>query len=187
MAIALDTLRGILENTPPHSLATAIVNEPFAYKADMVTMGIGIVVLLVANPEDGQIHRVALSKTELGEATQRISLKKFEDIKIPLEHPDNIIAQTIRLGEPQMTPDWQYLFVPALSPEQARLNQSAGGIACSYVYPISCAVGQGALIFSYYKEPDKITDTELAFMQSYSQLVSEILTQSDTQLKRFLH
>lgn len=186
MAIVLQDMRDTLLNTPVNSLAAAIVNEPFAYKADMVLMGIGIIVLLVSSKNDNQIHRVALSNTELGEATKRISLKKFEDIKIPIDHPDNIIARTIASGEPQMTPDWRYLFVPALGPEQARLNQAAGGIACSYVYPINCAVGKGALIFSYYKDPEKINSLELEFMVAYSKLVSDVLTDSQTQLEHFL-
>jgi hypothetical protein len=186
MAAALLTLQTTLAATPKDSLFTAIVNDPFAHKADMVLMGIGIIVLLVSSKTDGMIHRVALSNTELGEATQRISLKKFEDIKIPIGATDNIIAKTITTGEPHMTPDWRYLFTPALSPEQARLNQAAGGIACSHVYPIRYASGQGALIFSFYKEPNEIGRLETDFMREYSYIVSEILEDTGLELETFL-
>jgi hypothetical protein len=186
MPIAMQDLTDILAQTPPNDLSAAIVNGPFLFKSDMVGMGIGIIVLLVCCKKDNQIHRVALSDTELGEATRRISLKKFEDIKIPAGYPDNIIARTIMDGEPQMTPDWKYLFVPALSPEQARLNQAAGGIACSYVYPVTARSGKGALIFSYYKEPDQISTDEHDFMQSYSQAVADVLDDAGIRMDSLL-
>lgn len=186
MAKLLQDLRDTLQNTPQSSLATAIVNQPFVHKADMVLMGIGIIVLLIKSSRDGQIHRVALSNTELGEATKKISIKKFEDIKIPADHQVNVIARVIATNSPQMTSDWRYLFTPALSPEQARLNQAAGGIACSHVYPVHCASDKGALIFSFYKEPDAIDTAAIEFMRGYSEMVSDILTQSVIHLDKFL-
>lgn len=175
-------LRTTLAEADTETLARTIVNAPFAYKADMVLLGIGIVVLLVCDTEDQQIHRIALSSTELGDAAKRISLKKFEDIKIPVGYKTNIIAQAIVRNEPQLTSDWQYLLAPALSPEQARLNQAAGGIACSYVYPLTFNGTKGGMLFSFYKDPEHIDAATKDFMREYSQTVSVVLNERGTDL-----
>jgi len=186
MGVPLNELQTVLASTDPTLLATTIVNAPFAHRAEMVLMGIGIIVLLVCDKETGQIHRIALSKTEMAEGTVRISSKKFEDIKIPIGHPDNIIARAIQTGEPQMTEDWRYLFTPALSAAQARLNQAGGAIACSYVYPLSFRKDNGALIFSFFKDPDQIGEAEENFMKSYSEIVSDRLHKIDGCLRTLM-
>lgn len=175
MKASLASLKSALAQADKRTLGKIIVNEPFHDKPVIVSMGIGIIVLLIYDPTDGMIHRVIMSDTEMAEGTRRITSTKFEDIKIPLDYPDNIIAQAIRTGEPRMTEDWQYLFAPALSPEQARLNQAGGAIACSYVYPLLYSGGKGALIFSYYKESTEIDGLEHEFMSSYSKMVAERL------------
>lgn len=175
MNISIDELDAALAKARPEQLAATIVNAPFAYRAEMVALGIGIIVFLVANKETGQINRIALSRTELAEGTVRISQKRFEEIIVPLDYKENIISQAIHTNKPQMTDDWQYLFAPALSPEQARLNQAGGGIACSYVYPLKFDGGGGALIFSLYKFADKVGKAERDFMSGYSHAVSRCL------------
>jgi hypothetical protein len=122
----------------------------------------------------------------MAEGTVRISSKKFEDIKIPIGYPENIIARAIQTGEPQMTEDWRYLFTPALSGVQARLNQAGGAIACSYVYPLSFKNDEGAMIFSFYKEPNQIGDAEENFMKSYSEIVSKRLHKVDGCLRTLM-
>lgn len=186
MGVPLSDIKSALAATDPKSLATAIVNTPFKYRADMVIMGIGIIVLLIADKQCGQIHRVALSNTELAEGTTRISYKKFEDIKVPIDDAQNIIAKVIRNQEPLMTDDWKYLFTPALSPDQARLNQAGGGIAFSYVYPLSFQGERGAMIFSYFKGPEQIGKAERDFMAAYSQAVSEKLDATENSFKIIL-
>lgn len=173
-----DDLRATLLDTPVNRLAYTIVNEPFRYRFNMVAYGIGIIVFLVADKEAGVIRRVALSRTELAEGTVRMSQKKFEDIEIPLDHERNVIAQAIRQNEPQFTEDWRFLFTPALSPGQARMNQAGGAIACSFVYPLEFDEAGGALIFSYYKYLDKVGSTERDFMEAYSKMVSETLNKN---------
>src|SRR4051812_44959783 len=126
MGVNLRELQATLTSTSPTSLASTIVNAPFKFRAEMVLMGIGIIVLLICDKETGEINRVSLSKTEMAEGTVRISSKRFEDIKIPIGHPENIIARAIAEKKHQMTEDWRYLFAPALSPAQARLNQAGG-------------------------------------------------------------
>jgi hypothetical protein len=178
MGVPFQEIRSALASSDPKSIASAIVNIPFKYRADMVLMGIGIVVLLIADKKCGQIHRVALSNTELAEGTTRISSKKFEDIMVPIDDKQNIVARAIKTQQPQMTDDWKYLFTPGLSPDQARLNQAGGGIACSYVYPLSFQGEGGALIFSFFKGPEEIGKTEEKFMDSYSKAVSAQLDQT---------
>ena len=130
--------------------------------------------LLLVNKKTGTIDRIALSQTELAKGTTDVSVKRFEDIKIPVGYDANIIAKAIKTGEPQDTGDWQYLFTPALSPDEARLNQASGGIGYSAVYPIHARDG-GALIFSYYQYPQDITSSHHEFMKMYSQLATEAL------------
>jgi len=162
--------------TDRQELLKAIVDLPFEHKLETASLDLGIIVLLLADKEANVIHRVALSNTELAKGTTDISVKRFEDIKIPLDYPDNVIATAIERNEPQMTADWQYLFAPALTPEEARLNQAAGAIACSAVYPLRAAHVSGALIFSYYQYPEKVGAMQQKFMQSYSQIVAAVLS-----------
>lgn len=155
-------------------LFDAIVNAPFDNAAGAASLFLGVIVLLLVNKETGTIDRIALSGTTIAERTKRMSAKKFEDIKIPVDHMENIIAKAIADGTPQGTTDWQYLFTPELTPEQARLNQADGGIAYSAVYPILARDG-GALIFSYYQYVGELGPQQQKFMSKYTQLVSERL------------
>lgn len=154
--------------TTRDALMATIVNAPFTYRIEMTHMSLGIIVLLLADKSDGMIHRMALSSTEMAAGTTDVSVKRFEDIKIPLDYPHNIIADAIRTQQPQRTTDWQYLFAPALTPEEARLNQAGGSIACSVVYPLPDIGDGGALIFSYYQYPEYLGEAQEEFMERYS-------------------
>ena len=110
-----------------------IVNAPFEYKVATTFLFLGIVVLLKVDEQDEYINRVALSNTELANNTKEVTSVPFSDIKIPLNDPENIIATAIRTGKSQDTIDWKFLFEPALTPEQARINQASGGIAYSTI------------------------------------------------------
>jgi hypothetical protein len=141
----------------------------------MAFLFLGIVVLLQVNKKTGEIDRVALSNTELAKNTTDVSYKKFDEIKIPLDDKTNIIATAIQTGEPQETDDWQYLFTPVLTPEQARINQASGGIAYSAVYPLKSRDG-GALIFSHFQYSENIGTPQHEFMEKYTALVDEALS-----------
>lgn len=156
-------------------LYRTIVDSPFEHKVEAALLHLGIVVLLLVDPETGLINRIALSNTELAKGTTDISIKRFEDIKIPVDYPDNIIAKAIRTGKPQLTTDWKYLFAPALTPEEARFNQAGGAIACSAVYPLLGVPHGGAMIFSYYQYPEKLGSEQRKFMKSYSGAVAAAL------------
>lgn len=160
-------------------LYKAIVDAPFHDPRQAAHLDLGIVVLLLVNEKEHTIDRIALSDTEPAEGAVKMSEKPFNDIKIPLGHDTNIIAQAISTGEPQSTHDWKLLFVPALSEEAARYNQAGAGIECSYVYPLKTGSG-GALIFSLFQPGSQIGDGHREFMEPYAELVSSLLNRSTT-------
>jgi hypothetical protein len=162
--------------TTRSELQQVIVNAPFEQKLETAMMFLGIIVLLVVNQETGTIDRVALSNTELAQNTTTVSVKEFSDIKIPVGHADNIIAQAIATGQPRETTDWENLFVPELSAEEARLNQASGGIAFSAVYPLPGICNGAAMIFSYYQYAHEIGDEQHVFMKRYSQMAADALS-----------
>ena len=170
-----DTLQQELgKATTQQALYRAIVDSPFIFKVDMARLHLGIIVLLLVDKKTGMIDRVALSNTEMAKGTTDMSVKKFEDIKIPADHQDNYISRAIRTKKSQFTTDWQYLFTPALTPEEARFNQAGGGIACSSVYPFTDGV-EGALIYSYFQYPEQLGAEQRQFMKTYTGLVSRRL------------
>jgi hypothetical protein len=154
------------------TLQSAIVNTPFSDKLLMAQLGLGIMVLLLVDEKAKTIHRIALSDTYPAHGAVTMSAKKFEDITIPLNNTENIIAKAISSGTYTQTGDWHYLFTPDLTTEQARFNQAGAGIDSSVVYPLG---NKGALIFSYYLLPSKIGPDQHVFMQNYSKLVTESL------------
>ena len=156
-------------------LFSTIVNAPFKFKVDQALIFLGIIVLLLVNKKTKTIDRIAISENDLAAQTKLRSAKRFEDIKIPLGHPTNILAQALETGKPKGTSDWQYLFVPELSAQDSRFNQIEGGIGYSAVYPMPAAREGAALIFSYYQYPEKIGKPQREFMRNYSTLVAEYL------------
>jgi len=169
-------LKTLLDKT--HSKAElhkAIVNAPFRDKKEVTLLDLGIMVLLLVNKETGMIDRVALSDTDAAKGAMNQSIKPFHEIKIPLDSSDNIIAQAIKSGMPRQTFDWRDLFIPALTPEDARFNQAGAGITCSFVYPLTGTKDGAALIFSYYQQHKMTDKLQAEFMTSYTKLVSEKL------------
>ena len=167
----------LTKTTTRTDLHQAIVNVPFEQKLEAAMMFLGIVVLLVVDKQAGTINRVALSNTELAKNTTSVSVKEFSQIKIPVGHPKNIIAQAIVTGKPQETTDWANLFAPELTPDEARVNQASGGIAYSAVYPLPGICDGAAMIFSYYQYAHEIGDTQHTFMDHYSKLAAQALSQ----------
>lgn len=155
-------------------LFQTIVDAPFVNPVPAALIFLGIVVLLQVDKKHQTISRVALSQTELARRTTEVSTVRFYDIKIPLKHTENIIAHAIASGKPSDTTDWKFLFEPAMSAEQARINQASAGIAYSAVYPLKSRHG-GALIFSYFQYEHEIGTKQVEFMQSYTKLVDQAL------------
>lgn len=158
-------------------LYTRIVNTPFDDKLHSTKMGLGIVVLLLVNETTQTIDRIALSNTELADGAVQMSAKPFHDIKVPMHHADNLLSKTVDTRTPHETDDWKFLFIPELTPEEARLNQAGAGIACSITYPLIGSSGEafGAMIFSYYEPLTKITGSQHVYMNEYTSIVSDQL------------
>lgn len=171
-----EALKRVLADATPDTLFSTVVNAPFTQPAQATILFLGIVVLLIVDEKTGMINRVALSDTELAKNTTEVTVVPFEEIKIPLNNEENIIAQTIRSGKPHDTTDWRFLFTPVLEPEDARINQASGGIAFSAVYPVVTRV-RAALIFSYFQYAHDIGAKQREFMTRYASLVAARLNQ----------
>lgn len=156
------------------ALYTETVNAPFCDKLIALDYDLGVVVLLLVNPDTQMIDRIALSDTYSAEGAVRMSAKPFHEIKIPLGHPENLIAQAINQRTPQQTSDWKYLFVPALTPKEARFNQAGAGIEASVIYPLDLIRG-GAIIFSLYQPLSSLEDKHHVFMARFAKMAASYL------------
>lgn len=173
--IDLKKLEEILEVSMDDSeLFRTIVNAPFEFKLETAFLFLGIIVLLQVDTETGTIDRIALSNTELAKNTTDVSFVEFSKIKIPIDYLDNILAKAISTKKPQDTTDWEQLFVPVMTGEQARINQASAGISYSAVYPLKSREG-GAMIFSYFQYSSNVGKAQHDFMEGYSQLVDKRL------------
>ncbi len=171
-----------LEHKDRSAYYQAIVDAPFADPLTATKLDLGITVLLLVNQENKTIDRIALSKTEQAKKTLQMTAKPFHEIRIPVNHPTNIISQAIKEHSPQHTEDWQYLFVPELTPQQARFNQAGAGIECSMVYPLNIPEG-GAFIYSYYQPYGNLTKTHKEFMTAYTNRISWLLDSESKEKK----
>jgi len=169
--VDFDTLEAMLQAAPANKLPQAIVDAPFRQKVEMALLGLGITVFLKARPDTNTLDRIALSNTEMAAGSTRYSMKKFEDIKIPLDHDENALVTTYKTGHWQLLSDWAPMFVPELTPDQARLNQASAGIGSSVIYPHA----EGVMIFSYFQEPDNISAAHHGFMERYIKLFESYL------------
>lgn len=161
----------------------AVVDAPFHDAFTAISIDLGITVLLLVNRAEGMIDRIALSKTAMADRAVEMSAKPFAEIRIPLNHPRNIIAKAIKTGQLQQTDDWPVLFVPALTAQQARFNQAGAGIECSVVHPLKVRDG-GAMIFSFFQPPQNLTKDHYRFVHDYSALVSRSLSRQALQSQR---
>jgi hypothetical protein len=155
-------------------LTDIIVNEPISQKVPTATMFLGFIVLLIVNHKTGKLDRVSISDTELARNTFEVTMVPFEDIKIPMDDPNNIYVRSIKNSEPMDTTDWYFTFTPVLTGEQARINQASAGIAYTVVRPLEFKNG-GALSFSYYQYSGHIGEKQQAFMDQYTKIVSRAL------------
>ncbi|HET9850293.1 MAG TPA: hypothetical protein VFP35_01575 [Candidatus Saccharimonadales bacterium] len=156
-----------------HQWEELVVNAPFSNPKATALLGLGIVVLLLVNKKGRTIDRIAVANTEMTMGTFAMTAKPFREIKIPLGYHHNFIARAIKENHYMITSDWQYLFNPSLTPEQARFNQAGGGIACSVVYPLPHILDGGAMIFSYYEALGRISAGHHNFMTRYVSLVQK--------------
>ena len=168
------------ESRSPEALFQAIVNTPFNDRLQATELGLGIVVLLLINRDNGTLDRIALSDTERAQEAQKISTKPFHEIRIPLDYKDNLLIQVIDEHKPLFTDDWAGMFVPELTPQEARFNQAGASIACSALYPLipfGTEKACGAMIFSYFEPLEMIGEKHRAFMKTYADTVSARLVE----------
>lgn len=164
------------------TLFHAIVNTPFTDKLHATELGLGIVVLLLVNEKNGTLDRIALSETEMAKGAVEISAKPFHEIRIPLDHTQNMLIRVVKNHEPEFTEDWSGMFSPELTPEEARFNQAGAGIACSAAYPLLSFDGKtalGCMIFSYFEPLKELGDRHYAFMKVYADTVAAKLAESN--------
>lgn len=169
----IPNLHHSLDNIDDDSLLyQAIVDVPFSDKLHSTSLGLGIVVLLLADHEHNALRRIALSRTELAAGAVKYSVKPFNEITIPLDFEKNILTKAISTHIPQQTIDWADLFAPELTADEARFNQAGAGIACSIVYPL-IETGKnealGAMIFSYFEPLASIGEEHRLFMEAYTE------------------
>lgn len=171
----LSVTHSLDDSETAEELFSAIVNIPFTDRLRATEFGLGIVVLLLVNKQNGTLDRIALSDTELASGAVAISAKPFHEIKIPLDNKDNLLNTALTTNQHQITEDWASLFVPELTPEEARFNQAGAGIACSVIYPLIAFGGStpfGAMIFSYYEPRSSLAQQHHAFMKAYADTVA---------------
>jgi hypothetical protein len=174
-AYMLELRNAISHAKSDDQLFKAIVNAPFNTVTKGLPLGLSIIVLLLVDDDKKSVKRIALADTESAKGAVEYSVKKFHEITIPLNNPTNSIVKAIRSNEHQVITDWQYLFTPDLTPEEARFNQAGAGIATSIVYPLEDTRNGGAIIFSYVLNSNHISDQYHDFMQKYIHLVSKKL------------
>lgn len=156
-------------------LYSAIVNTPFSDKLHATELSLGVVVLLLVNEAAGTLDRIALSDTEFASGAVSMSPKPFHEIKIPLSDTRNLLNKAVRTNKHYITQDWADMFIPELTPEEARFNQAGAGIACSVIYPLvpfGDKASFGAMIFSYYEPAEMIQEEHHAFMRAYADTVA---------------
>ena len=99
-----DAMRAQIEQaTTASEKAKMIVNAPFDYIVAVAFLFLEIVMLLEVSEDGKSINRCALSTTELAKNTVAVSFVPFDEIKIPVDHLENIISSAIRTGKPQDT------------------------------------------------------------------------------------
>lgn len=155
-------------------LTKLIVEEPIKQQVPTALMFLAFIVLLVVNHKTGMLDRVSISDTELAQNTFDVTAVPFEDIKIPMDDPNNLYVRAVKTGEPTDTTDWYFTFTPAMTGDQARINQASAGIAYTAIYPLKFKKG-GALSFSYYQYEGHVGREQAVFMKEYTKIVSDAL------------
>lgn len=155
-------------------LFQTIVNAPFYTKQLCTPLGLGLIVLLQVNDQGTLISRVAYSDTEAALGVDKIGLKSLYQLSVPRQYSDNLTVKAIDSGQPQHTEDWQSIYAPDTTPDEAHLYQAGAGIGCSCVYPLAARNG-GALTFNFYLSLDRIGERQRNFMKEYQSIVAKYL------------
>lgn len=155
----------------------SLVDAPFV-TMEAVRIELGVIVLLLVRPKTKTLDRVALSQTEPAAGAVRMSNKPFHEIKIPLDTKDNSLVKAIETGKRQIVTDWKYLFIPELSPEEARDNQRGSGVLVSVVEPFKAKSQKGALIFSFLCPKSSLAKEHLSFTADFAKVVTKFFNET---------
>lgn len=161
-------------DTDLQALYQAIVSAPFEYERDMALLFLGFISLFVLDEAEQVVVPGAFTQNEYYQHS--VADHNFDPTtyKLPLSLTDNVVVKAITTGTPVGSDNWDNFKRPHIEEGVARLNQAAGGIGYSAVYPVSGKV-KGALIFNYYQFPEAIGEVQSEFMERYSKLVSKAL------------
>ncbi|HSX47549.1 MAG TPA: hypothetical protein VLF63_02125 [Patescibacteria group bacterium] len=154
-----------------------IVNVPFyqdKIQTSFIFLGI-ICLYLVDEKEKNHFKGVAHSKANFGFNHTQYSFTALNNLKFNLNDSQNITAKTIRLGRMGETTDWNELFTPAISTNQARDYQLKSGIEYSAIYPLKSR-GGGALIYGFFQNKSFINELQFDFMKKYTKFVDNQLS-----------
>jgi hypothetical protein len=172
----LDSLEKLLNKSKfKKKFYEAIVNAPFHNRFQTTVLGLGFLAFLLVNEKTGMIDRISISDNELARGAINMTDTPFEDMKVPVNQPDNLVATAIATGKNQQTTDWHLLTVPALSAEASRFNQAAAGVSSAVVYPLENDKIKGAIIYQFYVPMNEIETAHHNFMRHYTHIVSSAL------------
>jgi hypothetical protein len=175
----LARLKGMLKALKNNAdLHKTIVDAPFFDKKQTILLGLGMIVLTLVDKASNTVKRVAYSDTEPAKSAFRMSVKPFRHLVIPFDDEVNIIPRAIKTKKYQITDDWRFLFVPVLTPEEARFIQAGAGTDTSVVYPLSSSTAGGTIIFSFYEQAKNIRDEHHEFMNAYCAMVSTAIDEA---------
>lgn len=161
-------------DTDTRSLYHAIANAPFDHDRDMALLFLGFISFFVLDEEKQAVVTGSFTDNEYFQHS--VADHNFDPTtyKLPLSLTDNALVKAITTGKPVSSDNWDNFKRPEIEEGIARLNQAAGGIGYSVVYPVAGKI-KGALIFNYYQFPESIGDLQSDFMARYSNLVSSAL------------
>jgi len=138
-----------------------------------LNLGYRIIVLVLYDPSNQGLKRVALSRTEEAAAAMSVSAIPFHDIVIPIGDTENILTKAYMQQKPFVTHDWKDIFVPVLNDQEAHINQVAAGIQTSIVYPLMLRGNSvGVAIFSMVKDIKEVSQEESELIQGFTDIIA---------------
>ncbi len=155
-------------------LYRAIVQVPFDHERAMALLFLGFISLFVVDEVNQVVVPGAFTENEYYQHS--VADYDFDPTtyKLPLTSTENGVVKAITTGQAVSSDNWDSFRRPNIDEGVARLNQAAGGIGYSMVYPVTGKI-KGALIFNYYQFPEAIGEAQKMFMDRYSKLVSKVL------------
>jgi hypothetical protein len=154
---------------------SAVVNAPFEQRIATAFLFLGIIMLVLVDPETKQLVAKAISQTDFVKEIDNMAAIPFDKIHISLSDSDNLLVQAITSGQPKSTADWTSLLNPVMEPSLARFTQASGGIVFTAVHPLDGVGAGGALVYSFFQRSDTNSAAQNDFVVQYTDLVVDAL------------